>query len=274
MGESWRDVSCACGKWLCLTSCCSYLVLEYVENGELFGYIMEHGRLPEVEAIRIFRQIIAGLEHCHFYNLCHRDLKPENILMDSENNVKIADFGMASVQHSRWLRTSCGSPHYAAPEVVSGGKYDGERADIWSAGVVFYVMLVGRQPFGSECEMGDPATRDAQLKEILRQVVSAEVALPSWISDEAEDLIVRILDPNPRSRITIKGIWEHRLLRKYEGHARREGWLGDPQLNVSKKDCGGPIPNQQMDMDVIASLCMLWHTTSEQTIIKKLCSPE
>lgn len=235
---------------------------------------MERGYLTEADAVRIFRQIIAGLEHCHFFKLCHRDLKPENILMDANNNIKIADFGMASVQHSQWLQTSCGSPHYAAPEVVQGMKYDGERADIWSAGVVLYVMLAGRQPFGADCEMSDPSTREQQLREILQQVINADVILPHWVSDDAEDLIVRLLDPDPQSRITIREIREHRLLRKYDVVARRHGWLGDPHLKVTKKDCGSPLRLSQIDFDILASLCMLWHTTSEEEILRKLQTPE
>ena len=114
-----------------------YLVLEYVEGGELFHYISRNGRLPEGEAIRIFRQMIAGLSYCHRFSICHRDLKPENILMDRHGNIKIVDFGMAALQPAnKWLTTSCGSPHYASPEVIQAKNYRGDRADIWSSYVL------------------------------------------------------------------------------------------------------------------------------------------
>lgn len=96
-----------------------YLVLEYVEGGELFDYLVSQGRLHADEASRYFQQIIAGVDYCHRFNICHRDLKPENLLLDSEGNIKIADFGMAALEPSgRLLETSCGSPHYASPEIV------------------------------------------------------------------------------------------------------------------------------------------------------------
>lgn len=97
-----------------------YLVLEYVEGGELFDYLVSQGRLPPDEASRYFQQIIAGVDYCHRFNICHRDLKPENLLLDAEKNIKIADFGMAALEPSdRLLETSCGSPHYASPEIVA-----------------------------------------------------------------------------------------------------------------------------------------------------------
>ena len=97
-----------------------YHVLEYVEGGELFDYLVSQGRLPPDEASRYFQQIIAGVDYCHRFNICHRDLKPENLLLDAEKNIKIADFGMAALEPSdRLLETSCGSPHYASPEIVA-----------------------------------------------------------------------------------------------------------------------------------------------------------
>lgn len=125
-----------------------YLVLEYVQGGELFDYVSGNGALPEQEAVRLFRQIVAGLSYCHRFNICHRDLKPENLLLDSNRNIKLADFGMAALQpEGTWLNTSCGSPHYAAPEVVNGQQYRGDKADIWSTGIILFAMLNGFLPF-------------------------------------------------------------------------------------------------------------------------------
>ncbi|KAI8880668.1 Pkinase-domain-containing protein [Backusella circina FSU 941] len=128
-----------------------YLVLEYVQGGELFEYLVSEGRLSEKEARKYFQQIILGLDYCHRHLICHRDLKPENLLLDSDKNIKIADFGMASLQPAgSLLETSCGSPHYASPEIVNGIKYDGSASDIWSCGIILYALLSGQLPFDDD----------------------------------------------------------------------------------------------------------------------------
>lgn len=133
------------------TSKALYLVLEYVEGGELFDLLVERGPLQEIEAIKYFRQIILGTAYCHALGICHRDLKPENLLLDSALNVKLADFGMAALEsNGKLLETSCGSPHYAAPEIVSGLKYHGAASDVWSCGVILFALLTGRLPFDDE----------------------------------------------------------------------------------------------------------------------------
>mgnify|MGYP001057117960 CR=1 FL=1 len=106
-----------------------YLVLDHVEGGELFDYLVKRGRLPEREALIFFQQVISGLDYCHQHLVCHRDLKPENLLLDANLNIKIADFGMAALQpEGKFLETSCGSPHYASPEIIKGEKYDGSSS--------------------------------------------------------------------------------------------------------------------------------------------------
>uniref|UniRef100_A0A8C4QPP3 non-specific serine/threonine protein kinase n=1 Tax=Eptatretus burgeri TaxID=7764 RepID=A0A8C4QPP3_EPTBU len=120
-----------------------YLVLEHVAGGELFDYLVRKGRLSPREARKFFRQIVSALHFCHLHSICHRDLKPENLLLDEWNEIRVADFGMASLQvGDSLLDTSCGSPHYACPEVIRGEKYDGRRADVWSCGVILYALLV------------------------------------------------------------------------------------------------------------------------------------
>nr|XP_010940255.1 serine/threonine protein kinase OSK1 isoform X2 [Elaeis guineensis] len=128
-----------------------YVVMEYVKSGELFDYIVEKGRLQEDEARRFFQQIISGVEYCHRNMVVHRDLKPENLLLDSKCNVKIADFGLSNVMRDgHFLKTSCGSPNYAAPEVISGKLYAGPEVDVWSCGVILYALLCGTLPFDDE----------------------------------------------------------------------------------------------------------------------------
>jgi carbon catabolite-derepressing protein kinase len=123
------------------------IVLEYA-GGELFNYIVANGRMPEHQARRFFQQLISGIEYSHRLKIVHRDLKPENVLLDDDLNVKIADFGLSNeIKDGDFLKTSCGSPNYAAPEVIRGGLYTGPEIDVWSAGVILYVMLCGRLPF-------------------------------------------------------------------------------------------------------------------------------
>src|SRR5271163_487510 len=219
-----------------------YLVLEYVEGGELFDYVSCYGALPEEEAVRLFRQIIAGLSYCHRFKICHRDLKPENILLDSGRNIKLADFGMAALQPAnQWLKTSCGSPHYAAPEIIYGRKYRGDKADIWSVGIILFVMLNGFLPFDG----GD-------LTSTLRLVKKGDYFLPPSLSVEASDLIQRILQKRPEDRISMAGIWAHPLLTKYEEYHRSliaEGELVGPPPPLSAEDCGHRI-GKRADIDV------------------------
>ncbi|GMP30635.1 hypothetical protein CsSME_00005210 [Camellia sinensis var. sinensis] len=128
-----------------------YVVMEYVKSGELFDYIVEKGRLQEDEARNFFQQIISGVEYCHRNMVVHRDLKPENLLLDSKCNVKIADFGLSNIMRDgHFLKTSCGSPNYAAPEVISGKLYAGPEVDVWSCGVILYALLCGTLPFDDE----------------------------------------------------------------------------------------------------------------------------
>lgn len=128
-----------------------FVVTEYSSGGELFDYIVERGRLAESEARRFFQQIIAGVEYCHRHGVAHRDLKPENLLLDEHSNVKIADFGLSNTMRDGWfLKTSCGSPNYASPDVISGKLYAGPEADIWSGGVILFALLCGTLPFDDE----------------------------------------------------------------------------------------------------------------------------
>uniref|UniRef100_A0A1I8F3Q6 Non-specific serine/threonine protein kinase n=1 Tax=Macrostomum lignano TaxID=282301 RepID=A0A1I8F3Q6_9PLAT len=128
-----------------------FMIMEYVSGGELFEHIVKSHHLTEKDARRFFQQIISGVDYCHRHMIVHRDLKPENLLLDSERNVKIADFGLSNIMaDGELLRTSCGSPNYAAPEVISGKLYVGPEVDIWSAGVILYALLCGSLPFDDE----------------------------------------------------------------------------------------------------------------------------
>jgi carbon catabolite-derepressing protein kinase len=126
------------------------MVIEYAGK-ELFDYIVQNGKVSEAGARRFFQQIISAVEYCHRHKVAHRDLKPENLLLDDQLNVKIADFGLSNIMHDgSFLKTSCGSPNYAAPEVINGKLYAGPEVDVWSCGVILYVLLCGRLPFDDE----------------------------------------------------------------------------------------------------------------------------
>tara|TARA_B100000401_G_scaffold238158_1_gene161469 strand:+ start:114 stop:1937 length:1824 start_codon:yes stop_codon:yes gene_type:complete len=176
-----------------------YVVMEYVKSGELFDYIVEKGRLGENEARHFFQQIVSGVEYCHRNMVVHRDLKPENLLLDSKSNVKIADFGLSNVMRDgHFLKTSCGSPNYAAPEVISGKLYSGPEVDVWSCGVILYALLCGSLPFDDE-----------SIPNLFKKIKGGIYNLPSHLSPGARDLIARMLLVDPLKRITISEIRTH-----------------------------------------------------------------
>ncbi|XP_077595197.1 serine/threonine-protein kinase BRSK2 isoform X2 [Stigmatopora nigra] len=176
-----------------------YLVLEHVSGGELFDYLVKKGRLTPKEARKFFRQIISALDFCHSHSICHRDLKPENLLLDEKNNIRIADFGMASLQvGDSLLETSCGSPHYACPEVIRGEKYDGRRADVWSCGVILFALLVGALPFDHD-----------NLRQLLEKVKSGVFHMPHFIPPDCQSLLKGMIEVNPEKRLTLDTIQKH-----------------------------------------------------------------
>ncbi|KAF2541107.1 hypothetical protein F2Q68_00030073 [Brassica cretica] len=154
-----------------------YIILEYITGGELFDKIVRNGRLSEAEARKYFHQLIDGVDYCHSKGVYHRDLKPENLLLDSQGNLKISDFGLSALpeQGVTILKTTCGTPNYVAPEVLSHKGYNGAVADVWSCGVILYID-------------------------------NADFSCPSYFALGAKALIRRILDPNPETRITIAEI--------------------------------------------------------------------
>ncbi|KEF61281.1 CAMK/CAMKL/GIN4 protein kinase [Exophiala aquamarina CBS 119918] len=245
-----------------------YLVLEYVQGGELFDYVSSNGALPEGEAVRLYRQMIAGLSYCHRFNICHRDLKPENLLLDSHRNIKLADFGMAALQpDGKWLNTSCGSPHYAAPEVVNGQQYRGDKADIWSTGIILFAMLNGFLPFDG-----------GSLGKTLQMVKKGDYYLPPTLSVEASDLIQRILQKRPEKRISMDDIWTHPLIRKYEKYhaslsAPEPLIVAAPPVEIqaqSKRVCA----RSEIDAEVLRNLSTLWHGEKEDELVRRLMSDE
>lgn len=171
------------------------MVIEYL-SGELFDYIVRRGKMPEDDARRFFQQIMGALDYCHSHNIVHRDLKPENLLLDENLNVKIADFGLSNIMRDGdFLKTSCGSPNYAAPEVISGKLYAGPEIDIWSCGVILYVMLCGRLPFD-----------DDHIPLLFKKINGGIFSLPPFLSPEARYLLSRMLLVDSNKRIKLHEI--------------------------------------------------------------------
>lgn len=211
-----------------------FLIIEHVEGGELFDYIVNKGRLSTEEAFQIFRQIIIGVEYCHNNLICHRDLKPENLLLDKNNNIKIADFGMASLmEEGKLLETSCGSPHYASPEVVKGLKYNGMEADVWSCGVVLFALLTGRLPFD-----------DDNLQMLLKKVKAGVFQMPDFLSDDVKDLISRMLTMDPAKRIKIKEIKRHPWWRNMEKKMAENLQSSTEQVQDENKQLPSPSTSE------------------------------
>ncbi|KAI9320227.1 kinase-like domain-containing protein [Dichotomocladium elegans] len=232
-----------------------YLILEYVQGGELFDYLVSQGRLSEPEARKYFQQVIFGLDYCHRHLICHRDLKPENLLLDKDHNIKIADFGMASLQPAgALLETSCGSPHYASPEIVNGVPYNGSASDVWSCGIILYALLCGHLPFD-----------DDDIRELLNKVKTGKYRMPDHISIGAQDLLQRILVVHPEKRITAK-VQEHPWFKI--DTPLNPSILPDPP---TAEEIGRPVSDSsKIDDRLLETLKVLWSDLSAEQVVEAL----
>ena len=176
-----------------------YLIMELAEGGELFDYIVARSRLKENEACKFFHQILLGVEYLQKVMVVHRDLKPENLLIDTSKNIKLVDFGLSNIYKSgETLKTACGSPCYAAPEMIAGKRYHGATVDIWSCGVILFAMICGYLPF-----------EDPNTSQLYKKILTADYKVPKWVSSEAQDLLRKVLNTDPEKRYTIEMIRAH-----------------------------------------------------------------
>ncbi|EFP94382.2 CAMK/CAMKL/KIN4 protein kinase [Puccinia graminis f. sp. tritici CRL 75-36-700-3] len=192
------------------------IVLEYASGGELFDHILAHRYLKEKDASKLFAQLISGVTYLHAKKIVHRDLKLENLLLDRNRNIIITDFGFANRFEDRTndlMATSCGSPCYAAPElVVQDGRYVGSQVDVWSCGVILYAMLAGYLPFDD-----DPSNPDGDNINLLyKYIINTPLSFPDWISDEPKDLLLKMLVPDPLKRCSLKDVANHSWLSRYQ----------------------------------------------------------
>ncbi|KAI0501865.1 hypothetical protein KFK09_016810 [Dendrobium nobile] len=175
-----------------------YFVMEYAKGGELFSRVAR-GHLSEDQSRKFFHQLIFAIAFCHARGVFHRDLKPENLLLDDSGNLKVSDFGLSAVaeqiRSDGLFHTLCGTPAYVAPEILSRKGYEGAKVDIWSCGVILFVLSAGYLPFN-----------DPNLMALYRKIYLGEYRCPKWISPELRRLLSRLLDTNPETRITVEGI--------------------------------------------------------------------
>ncbi|CAI5456066.1 unnamed protein product [Caenorhabditis angaria] len=179
-----------------------YIVTEYCSGGELYDTLIEKGRVPENQARKWFAQTASALQYLHSRGIVHRDLKAENILLGKDSEIKLIDFGFSNFQEpDNLLNTWCGSPPYAAPELLLGKSYDGMKADIWSMGVLLYILVTGGFPFPSD-----------SVNKLKRSVLSGQVKIPYWVSVECADFIRKMLVLNPAKRYNIQNVLQHRWM--------------------------------------------------------------
>ncbi|XP_035627896.1 serine/threonine-protein kinase MARK2-like isoform X8 [Oncorhynchus keta] len=187
-----------------------YLIMEYASGGEVFDYLVAHGRMKEKEARAKFRQIVSAVQYCHQKCIVHRDLKAENLLLDADMNIKIADFGFSNeFTMGNKLDTFCGSPPYAAPELFQGKKYDGPEVDVWSLGVILYTLVSGSLPFDGQ-----------NLKELRERVLRGKYRIPFYMSTDCENLLKKFLILNPTKRGSLEQIMKDRWMNV--GHEEEE----------------------------------------------------
>lgn len=176
-----------------------YIAMELADGGELFDYIVAQGKVKEIEARKFFREIISAVDYCHRNSVIHRDLKPENLLLDKDRNLKIIDFGFGNTFHrERTLDTYCGSPYYAAPEMILGIRYIGPEVDIWSLGVILYALIAGYLPFDSET-----------MNQLYEKIIIGAYVTPEHFSKDVSDLIQKVLTVEASKRATMLDILNH-----------------------------------------------------------------
>ncbi|XP_077962582.1 serine/threonine-protein kinase MARK2 isoform X25 [Gasterosteus aculeatus] len=243
-----------------------YLVMEYASGGEVFDYLVAHGRMKEKEARAKFRQIVSAVQYCHQKCIVHRDLKAENLLLDADMNIKIADFGFSNeFTLGNKLDTFCGSPPYAAPELFQGKKYDGPEVDVWSLGVILYTLVSGSLPFDGQ-----------NLKELRERVLRGKYRIPFYMSTDCENLLKKFLILNPSKR----GSLEQQIMRDRwmnVGHEEEElkpyiepqPDYKDPRrtdimltMGFSQEEIQDSLVNQKYN-DVMAAYLLLDYRNSE-----------
>ena len=237
-----------------------YIVTEYAANGEIFDYLVDNGKMTEKQAATTFSQILKAVHYCHQRKVVHRDLKAENLLLDQDGNIKLADFGFSNYfTPGCVLSTWCGSPPYAAPELFEGRKYDGPKTDIWSLGVILYVLVSGSLPFDGQT-----------LQDLRARVVSCQYRIPFYLSAECEHIIRALLVADPERRLSIEGIARHRWFQKHFDPAEQKELINNI---VSPTSSSKPTICDEFILDQVALLSGSGITPSEvmESVVGNKC---
>ena len=199
-----------------------YLIMEYASGGELFEYIVKRTKLEEIEACLLFHQIVAGIEYIHKLHIVHRDLKPENLLLDEKNAIKIVDFGLSNTYKTdETLKTACGSPCYAAPEMIAGKRYRGIEVDIWSSGVILFAMICGYLPF-----------EDSNTSQLYKKILAGDCKYSKSISRKSKSFLRGILNIDPDQRFSISEIRAHDWYKQIEEKPKPGILIGYDHIRV------------------------------------------
>ncbi|XP_061367337.1 CBL-interacting serine/threonine-protein kinase 10-like isoform X2 [Gastrolobium bilobum] len=236
-----------------------YYVMEYAKGGELFKKVAK-GKLKEDVAHKYFKQLVNAVDFCHSRGVYHRDIKPENLLLDENENLKVTDFGLSALAESKrqdgLLHTTCGTPAYVAPEVFKRKGYDGAKADVWSCGVVLFVLLAGYLPF-----------RDSNLMEMYRKINKAEFACPNWFPREVRKLLCKILDPNPNTRISLPRIQQCSWFKKGPNGKQKKHEQSDGVAAEARQESVTPVSINAFDIISLSSgfnLCGLFEDSFQK----------
>ncbi|XP_049410929.1 CBL-interacting serine/threonine-protein kinase 11-like [Solanum stenotomum] len=209
-----------------------YFVMEFVKGGELFAKIAKSGKFSEDQSRKIFQQLISAVRYCHSRGVYHRDLKPENLLIDENGDLKVSDFGLSAlteqVQQDGLLHTLCGTPSYVAPDVLTKKGYDGAKADIWTCGIILFVLNAGYLPF-----------HDSNLMGMYHKIINGEYKCPKWMSSELKRFLRRLLDTNPMTRITIEEIMNDPWFKKGLKRVKFCEEDGKPHRRIQNSDSIG-----------------------------------
>ena len=211
-----------------------YLIMEYYSEGDLYKFLSKNNKLNEEDASIIFFQIVNGVEYLHNNFICHRDLKPENILIDKKKNLKIIDYNLSNFfleSNGCILKTPCGSPYYAAPEMIKNKSYNAKTVDIWSIGIILYVLLCGFLPF-----------EDKNTRRLYQKIINGKVFIPNYLSDIARNIIENLLHKNCTKRYTIKQIKKHPFYimgeylynNKISNNNNNDNYIKDNNINNNK----------------------------------------
>ncbi|MCD9641526.1 hypothetical protein HAX54_027739 [Datura stramonium] len=220
-----------------------YIVMEFVKGGELFAKIAKAGKFSEDQSRKIFQQLISAIRYCHSRGVYHRDLKPENLLVDENGDLKVSDFGLSAlteqVQQDGLLHTLCGTPSYVAPDILTKKGYDGAKVDIWTCGIILFVLNAGYLPF-----------HDSNLMGMYHKICNGEFKCPKWMSSELKRILRRLLDTNPMTRITIEEIMNDSWFKKGLKRVKFCEEEGKPQRRIQNSDSTGPSTSDEPSAEI------------------------